>query len=389
MDNFSYICTHLGEEDIANQAAKSVTPPLYLTSLHVFNSIEDLLGFNAADAQEEFIYGRVSNPTTALLEKKLAALDNADGALCFSSGMAAITSAIMHCVEAGDHIVTLKNVYGPVNTFCNTQLKKLSIDTTFVDGRDPEDFAKAIRPNTKLFYLESPTSAVMELQDLEAVVRIAKQHGIKTAIDNTWATPINLKPIDLGIDIAVYTLSKYVGGHSDVIGGAICASKEIITAIQTNERELFGGILGPFEAWLCIRALRTFPLRVKQSGATATAVAKLLEKHPKVRRVNYPGINSYDQKELSDKLLKGSTGLLSFEIDGTVEQAMKVVNSLKLFHKGVSWGGFESLACMPMYKYSEDQALERNSNRNLIRIYCGLEDENLLLEDVANAMQQL
>lgn len=381
-----YICTHLGEENAPGMNYGAVIPPVYATSLHVFDSVEALLGFDPNAPEGKFIYGRVDNPTTHLLEQKLAALEKADGALCFASGMAAITASILYCVKPGDHIVTIKNVYGPARTFVEKYLKDFGVSVTFISGMDASEFERSITSRTKMFYLESPSSAVMELQDLRAIAGIARAHGIKTAVDNTWATPINQRPLELGIDISVHTMSKYIGGHSDIIGGVLCASADIIRDIKSNERELIGGILGPFEAWLGLRGLRTMPVRLSRSGKNALAVARLLEQSPRVRRVNYPVLESHPQHELYLEQMSGGCGLLSFELDCPPEQAVAFANRLKLFRKGVSWGGFESLVCMPLYKLSDEEAENRNSARSLIRLYCGLEDRDDLLEDVANAI---
>ena len=382
-----YICTHLGEENAASINYGAVVPPIYATSLHVFETMHELLDFDAQKPQGQYIYGRVDNPTVCLLERKLAALEKADGALCFSSGMAAITAAILHCVKPGSHAVTVENVYGPARLFFESYLQKFGVEVTFVSGMDTEEFAQAVRPNTTLFYLESPTSAVFELQDLQSVAAIARQHGIKTVVDNTWATPVYQQPLTLGIDITLHTMSKYIGGHSDLIGGVLCAREEIIREIKRSERELIGGILGPFEAWLALRGLRTMPAKLAASGRNAMAVAQLLEASPRVRRVNYPGLASHRQYALAKKQMSGSSGLLSFELNAAADEAVAFADKLQLFRKGVSWGGFESLVCMPMYKYSDEEARRHNSVRGLIRLYCGIENTDDLLADIQAALQ--
>jgi cystathionine gamma-lyase len=383
-----YILTHLGEEDAANTHFGAVIPPIFETSLHVFPDIETMFDYRPGE-KGHFLYGRSANPTTRLLEEKLAALEGADDAVCFASGMAAISSAILHCVAPGAHVVTIKNVYGPTHSFFSDYLKKYGVETTFVSGTDPDEFERAIRPNTKLFYLENPTSLVMEVLDLKAIIKMAKARGIMTAIDNTWATPVNQRPLDLGIDISLHTMSKYIGGHSDLIGGVLCANAQIVAAVRGSERELFGGILGPFEAWLAIRGLRTMKLRAERSGANALAVAEFLDKHPRVSRVHYPLLRTHPQYALASAQLRGGTGLLSVEIDAPVEDVMKVANALELFRLGVSWGGFESLCCMPMAKMTEEEARDRNGARQLLRLYCGIEEISELIADVERALAVL
>lgn len=385
----NYICTHLGEENAADINFGAVAPPVYATSLHVFKKIEDHLNYDASSPDSPYIYGRCENPTVRLLQTKLAALEGADDAVCFGSGMGAISSAILHCVKQGGHIVAVRNAYGPARKFLDEYLVHYGVAVTYVDGDNTDDFLQAIRPNTAAFYLESPTSIAMQLQDLRAVVEIAKAKNIKTIIDNTWATPIYQSPIALGIDIVVHTMSKYIGGHSDIIGGVLCANAEITASVRTMERELLGGILGPFEAWLAVRGLRTLPERLKKSSHNAQTAALFLEAHKGVRRVLYPGVESYPQRQLALAQMSGTSGLLSFELDATPEQAITVVNSLKLFHKGVSWGGYESLVCLPMFNSSDEEAKLRGGSRNLVRIYTGMEETDELVEDLAQALDSI
>jgi len=229
----------------------------------------------------------------------------------------------------------------------------------------------------------------MELQDLSAVSAIAKNRGIKTVIDNTWATPVYQNPISLGVDIVMHTMSKYIGGHSDIIGGVLCSDADTIQNALLPDRSLDGGILSPFEAWLALRGLRTLPIRVDKSGENAMAVASFLEKSPKVRRVFYPGLASFPQTDLVHRQMSGVTGLLSFDPDASPKQCIKFVNSLTLFHIGVSWGGFESLAVMPMFKLSDEQAALHGGSRGLIRLYCGLEDADELIDDIAAAFHKV
>jgi cystathionine gamma-lyase len=384
-----YICTHYGEEELDDKYHNAVIPPIAATSLHVFKDVESYLDYfssGGVKSKDQYSYGRVSNPTVALLEKKLAALERADGALCFGSGMAAITSAIMHCVKPGGHIISINNVYGVTKNFFDNKLKKWGVETDYVRGCDPSDFKRMIRPETTLFYLESPSGLSMDLQDLKTVAAIAKTHGIKTIVDNSCATSIYQQPITLGIDIVVHTMSKYIGGHSDIIGGVICSDADTIFDINREGRQIDGGILSPFEAWLCIRGLRTLPVRVKKSGENAMAMAKLLDESPKIHKVNYPGLSSHPQFELANRQMSGFSGLLSFEPHATKEQCIKFGNSLRLFQTGVSWGGFESLFGMTVYTKDDEQDPRHGEECNLIRLYCGLEDTHSLLDDVTHAL---
>ncbi len=383
--NLEYICAHLGEEEKLHNA---VTPPLFMNSLFVFDSMDSYFNYDPSQ-ENQYMYTRVSNPTVALVEKKIAAIEGGEACAVFASGMAAISNAIMHYMKTGDHIITIKNVYGPTRTFITENLVSLGMEHDFINDDDSDGIIAAIKPNTSVIYLESPSSLVLELQDLEKIVKVAKEKGIATIIDNTWAAGVYQKPVDLGIDISIQTLSKYLGGHSDVVGGCAVGSKEVITKLKSREREIFGGILGNFEAWQVLRSIRTFPLRLEKSSANAQKVAEYLESRKEVRRINYPGVKSYPQYELAQAQLTGSSGLMSFELDASVEKTIAFCDALKIFQKGVSWGGFESLAIMPCYKLSDEEAKDRHSSRNLIRIYCGLENAQDLINDLENAFKVL
>lgn len=373
------ICAHVGDDYAKFGGA--IVPPIYQNSLFVQPT--DVNGVT----NTEYAYTRVSNPTIDVAERKVAALEGADGALCFSSGMGAISSAIMHFVKAGCHVVLVGTAYGPTKNFiCNYLGQKFGVTTTLVMGSSVEEIEQAIRPETTLIYLESPSSGVFIMQDLDAVARIAKAHGVGTCIDNTYATPLHQQPLRHGIDIVVHTASKYMGGHSDIVAGALAARREIIESIQHNERELLGNNMDPHQAWLMIRGIRTMPVRLRQHGASGRKVAAYLEKHPKVKKVFYPGSETYDQKELFDQYLTGTNGLMSFVLDGSEEQVMKFVNSLHCFQRGVSWGGFESLV-VPL-GWSEEAA-KYGMPKNLVRIHVGLEDADTLIADLDQALAKL
>ena len=381
------ICGHFGEGQPA--AEHAVIPPIFMTSLHTFDSIEEHLNYKPDSGK--FIYARCSNPTTALLEEKINALEKGNGCLCFASGMAAISTAILSCVKANGHIVAVQNVYGPAHAFMSEYLKeKMNVETTYVKGDDPAQFEAAVRENTNLFYLESPSSVVLSLQDIPAVAKIAKEHGIKTVIDNSWATPLYQKPITMGIDIVVHTMSKYIGGHSDIVGGAaIFADAEAKEHARSIERELLGGILGPFESWLCIRGLRTLPARLALHQHNAIIIADRLYQHPKVKKLLWPGHPDFKQYELAKKQMSGFTGLMSIIPEGSFEAACRFCNALKIFRLGCSWGGFESLAIMPMAGMSDEAAAEMGGARNLVRLYIGQEDAEDLWADLEQALDTI
>lgn len=381
------ITAHYGEE--LEHYYHAVVPPIFMNSLHVFDEIDDYFDAKVHD-KDTYVYGRVQNPTVRILEDKVAALEHGVAAYAFGSGMAAATTAVLSTVRAGQHIVCIRNAYGPLKNFVESYCPAhLGTTLTYVKGDDLDEFAAAITDNTALVILESPASVVFGVQDIAAVSEIAHAHGAKVYIDNTFCTPIFCNPLDLGADIVMHTTSKYLGGHSDVIGGMLAVRDEALAEEIVTHRELLGGILGPMEAWLVLRGLRTLSVRVKAHEAAAMTVAQWLEEHKKVDRVMYTGLASHPQHELIQKQQRGSTGLMTFEIKGTSEQAKQVVNSLKVFKIGVSWGGFESLACMPHLRCSQEQCEWLGGRQNLIRIHCGTEGTDALIADLDAALARI
>ena len=381
------ITSHYGEE--YERYYNAIVPPIFMNSLNVFEEIDDYFDAKVHD-KHTYVYGRVQNPTVRILEDKVAALEHGVAAFAFASGMAAATTAVLSVVKAGQNIVSIRNAYGPLKNFIEKYCPEhLGTTLTYVKGNEVSDFEEAITDNTALVILESPSSVVFSLQDIEAVCKIAHERGAKVYIDNTFCTPIFCNPLDLGVDIVMHTVSKYMGGHSDVIGGMLAVRDEEMANTIVSNRELLGGIIGPMEAWLVLRGLRTLSVRVKAHEAVAMQVAEYLENHPKVDKVYYTGLKSHPQYELVQKQQKGSTGLLAFEIKGSTEDAKKVVNSLKIFKIGVSWGGFESLVMMPQMRFDEETCEWLGSRRGLIRIHCGLEGVDALIADLEQALGKI
>ena len=381
------ITAHYGEE--YDKYYNGIVPPIFMNSLNVFQEIDDYYNAKVYD-KHTYVYGRVQNPTVRILEDKVAALEHGVAAYAFASGMAAATTAVLSVIKAGHHIVCIRNAYGPLKNFVEKYCAEhLGTTLTYVKGNEVSDFEEAITPNTSLVILESPSSGVFSLQDIEADCKIAHVRGAKVYIDNSFCTPIFSNPLDLGADIVMHTASKYMGGHSDLIGGMLAVrDQELANTIVAN-RELFGGIIGPMEAWLILRGLRTLSVRVKAHEVAAMQIATYLENHSKVDKVYYTGLKSHPQYELVQKQQKGSTGLLSFEVKGSAEDAKKVVNCLKVFKIGVSWGGFESLACMPHLRCDEKTCQWLGGRQNIIRLHCGLEGVDALIADLEQALANL
>jgi cystathionine beta-lyase len=383
--NLSEIINQLGEE--REKYFGSVSPPIIQGSNFCFPTVAAMRE-SLGDEFHRHVYTRGNNPTVEILRKKLKALEGAEDALVTGSGAAAIACAVISNLKAGDHVVCVRKPYTWTQVLLNELLAGFGITTTMIDGRDPENFRKAIRKETRMFYLESPNSILFELQDLQAVSSIAKENGILTVIDNSYCTPLYQKPLEFGIDIVVHTATKYLAGHSDVVAGVICSSSEMIRKIFRSGLMTLGGVVSPHDAWLIIRGLRTFPLRLKQSSLSSMQIAAWLEDHPKVEAVYYPYLPSYPQHELAKRQMSGCSGMFSILLKaGSVSQVEKFCESLKLFLIAVSWGGYESLVFPAVAMFDQGSASESDVPWNLVRIYTGLEETGDLIADLEAAFE--
>ena len=382
------------DEELYHRHHGSIVPPIYQNSLYAFKSVDDINKAFESPA-DSTIYSRGNNVTVNMVEAKLAAISNAESARLFSSGMAAIAAAIMHCIADGDHIIAVDNIYGPANNFISQYLqKKFEIELDFVDGTETKNIEDALKPNTSLIYLESPNSLVFRLQNLKEIATLAQEHEIWTIIDNTWATPIFQKPLDFGIDIEVHSVSKYLCGHSDIVAGLILGQKDILDSIMLREQAWFGASMSPFESWLLMRSLRTLDLRMRNHQRSAFQIARFLDGHPKVNRVYYPGLESHPQYDLGRSQMTGYSGLLSFDLyTNSLDEVIQFVDSLELFKIGVSWGGHESLVYIPSISYLKELGEEKFSalgiSKGLIRISVGLEDSEDLIYDLRDSLEEL
>ena len=335
--DLTYILNELGEE--REHYFNAVAPPIIQTSNFAFKTVAALRE-GLRHEPEVVFYTRGNNPTTDILEQKVAALEGAEAGLAFATGIAAVTAAVISQVKAGDHIVCVKRPYSWTFTLMTKWLPRFGVEVTFVEGSNTENFRQALRPNTRLIFLESPTSFTFDLQDLEAVARLAKAHGCVTVIDNSYASPLYQQPIKLGIDISVQAATKYIAGHSDTMGGIICSTKETILKIFEQEYMTLGGISAPLNSWLMIRGLRTLPVRMERISNTTLKVATWLEQHPKVERVLYPFLPSHPQYELAKKQMQRGAGQFSLLLKTTdVQQIDLFCDSLHRFLMAASWGG--------------------------------------------------
>lgn len=379
------ILHHMGERRLPDNA---VAPPIFQTSIFCFDSFKE---FQQAltNSAEHYIYTRGNNPTVNLCEDKIAALEHAEKAKLVSSGVAAISSAIMAFVDQGDHVVCVRNSYDWTSYLLSTLLKRYGVEVSYVEGNTIEEFEQAIRSNTKLIYLESPATFTFTLQPLKQVAELAKAHGIKTVIDNTWATPIFQNPIDFGIDIVVHSASKYFGGNSDVVAGVICGSEEDITRIFNTQFQALGPVPDPFMAWLIMRNLRTLHIRMPAHYQNALGLAEYLETRDDVESVIYPMLPSFPQYELAKEQLRGGSGLFSFRLKTRDrEKIKKITNEVKCFKRAVSWGGYESLFFPKLAAFRDDQPVP-DELVSLIRVHAGLENLELLKQDLAQALDSV
>ncbi len=367
----------------------ALSAPIWQTTSFVPDTQEQYAEIAAAHHPSEF-YTRYGNPTHELVEQTLATLEGGEAALLTGSGMGAITLAAMSHLKSGDHVIAQTDLYAGARALFRDFVPRWGITTDFVDQTKTEAFAAAIRPNTKLIYLESPSNPLMRLTDLRAIAALAREHKITTVIDNTFATPVNQRPLELGIDVVIHSATKYLGGHHDLTAGAIISSNDFIHEAW-KLAIVSGSVLSPFDSWLLMRGLRTLPLRVERHNRNATALAQFLESHPKVTRVNYPGLESHPQHALARQQMNGFTGMLSVELDGGFEAAERFTSNLKLAAYTGSLGGVETLVVRPAAMWSHqltpEQRVATGISDSLVRVSVGLEDERDLLRDFAQALE--
>lgn len=370
------ICMRYGEEYDKNLGAVGAT--IYQTSL--FTRMRESHGYS---------YSRINNPTVELPERKIAALEGGEAANVASSGMAAISSAILSVLSQGDHVICLETAYISTRIFLVDYMKRFGVETTLVRGDKVEQFEEAIRPNTKLIYLESPSSNLFILQDIEAIAALAKSKGITTIIDNTWATPLYQNPIAMGIDMVVHSCTKYMGGHSDLTAGVVVGSAEHLARMVNQERAMLGACLDPMSASMLTRGLRTLPMRMQKHQENGMKVAAYLENHPKVACVIYPCLPSHPQYELGKKQMTGYNGLVCFALKSGNADYMQFIKGLHHFEEGPSWGGYECIINAPGGGLDEETSKRTGVPMGLMRLSLGLEDTDTILEDIEQSLSRI
>jgi methionine-gamma-lyase len=375
-----------GDRTVASGSA--VTPPIYQTSTFAFSDADAMAAAAQTPTFERF-YTRYGNPNHGAVERILAAIEGGEAAMASASGMGAISSVAIALTAAGTHVVAQRMIYDGARALLSRILSRFGVEVTYVDQHDTQAFAAAMRPNTRLVMLESPSNPLLGITDIAAVSTIAHEAGALVSIDSTIATPVNQRPLDLGVDVVVHSATKYLGGHSDLIAGVVVASRELIARIWETHHVL-GSTLGPFEAWLLLRGLRTLEMRVERHNHNALAVARAMEAHPRVTRVYYPGLDSHPGHAVAKRQMRGFGGLVSIEIDGTFDDARSVIDRLQLFHSAASLGGVESLVAQPatMWPGSSTSADARAMGiiPSLLRLSIGIERAEDLIADLDRAL---
>lgn len=384
-ENFSndFIINHLGED--RSTYLNSGAPPVFQSSMFAFPHLDAMREALRHESSQPF-YSRGTNPNLQMLGRKLAALEGGEECLLFASGSAAIAAAVCSFVRQGDHVVCVEKPYSWTGKLLTQWLARFGVETTFVDG-SPDSVERAFRPGTRVLYLETPNSLTFEIQDIKALTQLARSKGVVTIVDNSYATPIFQKPLALGADISIHSASKYLSGHSDVVGGALICSAEHKERIFAGEFMTLGGIMSPMSAWLILRGLRTLEIRLKKSHENGLAVARFLEQHPSVDQVFYPWLENHAGYEIARKQMTGAGGLLSVRFKSQDESKISAfANHLQYFLLACSWGSYESL-CFPQAALCDSANYQSaRVDPSIFRLYCGLDDAENLIADLDRAI---
>ncbi|MDV3277857.1 MAG: PLP-dependent aspartate aminotransferase family protein [Nitrososphaerales archaeon] len=376
------------EAEPIDEASGSIVTPIYQVATFGFSKAEDVS--KAVHGKSgRYVYTRWDNPTTSRLERKLASFEHAEDSAFFSSGMAAISTSVLAFVKKGDHVVAIRDLYGETFKLMNGTLPRYGVDTTLVDTTDFQKMERAVKRNTKLVYIESPTNPTLKLVDISRAAKLAHAAGALLLIDNTFASPINQKPLELGADISLHSATKYLNGHADVVAGAAAGGKEKIGAVKMMRRTL-GGTLDPHAAWLILRGMKTMALRVKASNENAQALAEFLSRHRKVKTVHYPGLKTHPQYGLAKRQMRGFGGMMSFELKGNLRDAMRFTERLRIPYLAASLGGVETLVSQPAvlshHQLTPAQRAKTGIPPTLIRLSVGIEDKEDLIKDFERAL---
>ena len=383
-------CVHAGEERF--KMYDSITTPIIQSSTFVFKNSEDVRRFTDKE-HFRYEYGRYGNPTQRAAELKMAQLEGADEAVLFASGMSAIINTILTVLKAGDHMIITDDAYGKTLSFCKSWLPHWGIENTVVKMGDYESIERAIKPNTRLFFSESPTNPYLNIMDFSKIRDIKSRHPEMIVVsDSTFATPYNQRPFELGADIVIHSATKYLAGHNDILAGVVLGSKELVQDI-VNFQKIMGGVIDPHCAYLLIRGLKTFSLRMERLNRSGEILAEWLEKHPKIKRCYYPSLKSHPHHDVAKREMNGFGAVVTFELDGDIEDSNRLLDNLKLCYIGPSLGGCETLITHPAtvtyYGCTREERYELGILDNLFRLSVGLEDPEDIIADLEQAMDAI
>lgn len=386
--HFATLAVHAGEAPCPLTGA--VDTPIYQSTTFAAADSDDMAALYAGE-KPGYMYTRYGNPTVHALEQKVAALEGGEAAQAFATGMAAVSSAILGYVKAGDHVVAARSLYGAAYNFLNRKLPAMDASTTFVQSTRAEDFEAAIRPNTRLIYFESPSNPILEILDIAAIAQIARKHNIACVMDNTFASPFLQQPLKLGITAVVHSATKYLCGHGDAMGGIVVGAKDYIEHLNHDVLRDFGGVMSPFTAWLMLRGIRTLHVRMPVHCANAQQVAEFLARHPNVERVYYPGLTNHPGHELARRQMRAFGAMMSFEAKGGYEGGKRVMDRVKIFFRAASLGDTRSLivhsASTSHRAVPQEQRQAIGITDGLVRLSIGIEAVEDLIEDLDQALQ--
>jgi cystathionine gamma-synthase len=389
---FATQAVHAGEG--RHKPYGALTTPIVQTSTYTFRSTAEILAFMhkkaASDQPLRDEYGRYSNPTQSAAEQKIAVLERGEKALLFASGMCAITTTLLTLLKRGDHMVMVEGTYRRTREFALSYLPQWGIETSLVPIDDLDALSKAIRPSTRLIFSESPTNPYLRVMDLEGMVRVARQHRLLTAIDSTFATPVNLLPLELGIDLSIHSATKYLGGHNDLLAGAVVGSTTLLKPIEAS-RGVMGGVSSPHDAYLLIRGLKTLELRVQRQNENGHRVARFLQTHPAVHCVHYPGLPQHPDHQIAQRQMQGFGGVVSFEVAGDFERTGRFIDHMEIPYVGPTLGGVESVIQQPAALFSLDPVERQKAGikDNLVRYALGIENADDLIADLQQALNRI
>ena len=381
---------HAGDNHGEHYGALSV--PIYPASVYAFPDADEASAIHNEE-KDGYYYGRLGNPTQRALETTMADLENGEAALALASGMAAVSAAVFTLVKTGDHIVAPESGYSTTMNLLHHIEERFGIETTFIDAANAENYATAIRPNTKLFWIETPSNPIVQVTDIEAVSAIAKANGISTVADNTFATPFNQRPLELGLDAVIHSATKYLGGHSDLTAGVLVGNTELVEAARQGANKYYGGNIAPQVAWLVLRGIKTLALRMERHNSNAYAIANMLADHPKVTAVYYPGLESHRNHAIAKRQMTGGYGgMIGLDLK-TVEAGKTFANNVRLCTLATSLGGVETIlqhsASMTHSAIPREDRLKAGISDGLIRLSVGIEDVNDLMADIEQALDKI